>query len=73
MGVSRVFEVNNTGVSRVLGGSHKGVKGRYTAISRVLQGCYKSYKGITMVILGFYKGVVWVFHLCCHNPNSTTM
>ena len=27
----------------------------------MLQGCNK---GVTMVLLCFYKGVVWVFHLC---------
>ena len=44
MGVSRVLEVNNEGVSRVLEGSHshKGIKRCYTGISRVLLGCYKS-------------------------------
>ena len=38
MGVSRVFEVNNEGVSRVLEGGHKGVKG----VTLAFQGCYKS-------------------------------
>ena len=42
-----MLEVNNEGVSRVLEGSHKGVKGRYTGISRVLQ---KSYKNVTRVL-----------------------
>ena len=32
MCVSRVLEVNNEGVSRMLEGSHKGVKGCYTGI-----------------------------------------
>ena len=27
----------------------------------MLQGCNK---GVTMVLLYFYKGVVWLFHLC---------
>ena len=36
MGILRVSKVSNMGVSRVIEGSHKGVKGRYTGISRVL-------------------------------------
>ena len=35
------------GVSRVLEGSHKGVKGHYIGISRELQ---KSYKNVTRVL-----------------------
>ena len=56
-----VFQGFSKSISRVLEGSHKGVKGRYTGISRVyksltrmLQGCYK---GVTMVLLSFYEDV----------------
>ena len=45
-GVLWVFQGCFMGVSRVLEGSGKGVKGRYTGISWVLQ---KSYKNVTRV------------------------
>ena len=70
MGVSRVFEVNIKGVRRQSQGCLGALHWHFKGVTKVLQ--ERCYKGVTMVIHGFYKGVVWVFHLCCHNPNSTT-
>ena len=53
MGVLRVLEVSNKSVSRVLEGSHKGVKGGNIGILR----CNN---GVTKVLQGCYKGVVSV-------------
>ena len=52
------------GVSRVLEGSHKGVRAlhrNFKGVTKVLQGCYNY---VTTVLLSFYKDVVRVFHWC---------
>ena len=53
MGVLRVLEVSNKSVSRVLEGSHTGVKGGNTGILR----CNN---GITKVLQECYQGVIRV-------------
>ena len=61
MGVSSMLEVNNKGVSRVLEGSHKDVKERYTGIKKVLHQSYKNVTRVPKVFLGCHKDVTWVF------------